>query len=37
MVGALNREMVIIDEGDKVVLEVELLKEIGKIKLALLG
>ena len=37
VVGALNREMVIIDEGDKVVLEVELLKEIGKIKLALLG
>lgn len=37
VVGALKREMVIVDEGDRLVLEIEIMKEIGKIKLALLG
>ncbi len=37
VIGALNREMVIFDEGDKLILEIEVMKELGQIKLALLG
>ena len=37
VIGALNREMVIFDEGDKLILEIEFMKELGQIKLALLG
>ncbi len=37
VIGTLSREMVIFDEGDKLILEIEVMKELGKIKLALLG
>ena len=37
VIGALNREMVIFDEGDKLILEIEVMKKLGQIKLALLG
>lgn len=37
VIGTLNREMVILDEGDKLILEIEVMKELGQIKLALLA
>lgn len=37
VIGVLNREMVIFDERDKLILEIEVMKELGEIKLALLA